>query len=97
MEIQIVDYMDELRPKVGNLRKGTMLQFQGHKYIKMSKTVGSGLSINWPKGNSILFNPRQGTIRAIDGDMQVIVLHPVEPLKVHEVISRETIGLYTKF
>lgn len=96
MEIKVIKKSEELNPTVGNLRKGTMVQYQGHAYIKVGKNVGSGISLNWPAHNSILLNIRQGTLRAIEGDIQVTILHPLCELRVCKATERETIGKYTK-
>lgn len=59
--------------KLGDLNYGTLVRFQGQVYIKVNKSVGAGLKLEWQLYKSVLFNPRSGTLRQVHGDTDVQV------------------------
>jgi len=96
MDIKITEKPDHTEPKIGDIKRGTLIRYQNHTYIKVDKRVGSGLSIDWTANNCILLNLKWGTLREIPGGVHVTILHQREPLLVHKALDLKTIGLYTK-
>jgi len=75
MGIEIVKDDECCTPRLNNVLGGTLVQYQGHNYIKLDKSkLGEGIHMNWPKGSSILMNPRYGSLRAVNASIRVRVL-----------------------
>lgn len=62
-------------PMVDRLIPGSMLQYQGHVYIKVdTKKTGQDVHINHPTDFCVLLNPKYGSTRKIHCKTEVEVL-----------------------
>jgi len=73
--------------RVGKLKYGTVLQYNGSIYLKVNKgNLGDGINLNFTPGNSVLMNLKLGTLRQLKGDTIVtplgcsnsVYLHPLD-------------------
>lgn len=67
---------DQKLPMLKELKEGTLVtgisSNPGCIYIKMKKKgLGAGVTLNWPSGHSLLFNPLYGTVRAVSAEVRV--------------------------
>lgn len=97
MKITMVEDNRCNMPKLKALLPGTMVEYQRHVYIKTDKSkMGKGITMDWPKGESVLFNPKYGSHRAVNADCRVQVLEQCGELEVCKVTDRRDIERYIR-
>ena len=89
MKVTIVEDNEYYLPMLKELLPGTLVCFQKHVYIKMDKgKLGCDIQMNWPKGNSILINPKYGSHRSVPADTRVQVLEQCNNLEVCRIMDK---------
>lgn len=97
MKIIIVEENKCNQPRLKEILPGTMVMYQKHVYTKMDKSkMGQGISMNWPKGFSVLINPKYGSHRAVDAETRVQILEQCNELEVCKVTERHEILAYLR-
>jgi len=97
MDIHVVEKNICNTPKLMEIKPGTLVCYQNNIYIKVNKSkLGAGLDMHWPKGYSILFNPKYGSHRAVSAEVRVDVMAQCNDLDICRVTDRYDIVQYLR-